>query len=221
MLPSTMNCDSRILKYRKDMYERKNVFLKQYQKHALGQCNCAKTGKTCNCKGSIDLSRIGEPQYLDELYHSGTLDTIYNICQSITQSQRCTAGKSFEDCFARILEEEGFQKNKNYACQVSVTHDHRFTFKKRKKGSHKVDFVIPCPMDGTPLSDKYIIISTKTCLRERYLQDLYLGHFVLISLEKKCDDNVNIESICVKKDGNELDLFIKNLKKRFLENNSK
>ena len=211
-----MNFDSKLLKYRSDLYQRHNYFITQSLKHFTKKCECKKKNKRCHVVGEVDLNRFGDPEYLSQLYTSGTFDTIYNICQSITQSMRCKSGKDFESCLEKILIEEGFQKDIHYSTQVYITKGMTFSFKKHKD-SHTIDFVIPSPLEGMDVNNfKGEIISSKTTLRERWLQDKYIPNFTLISLEQKqCD---GVKCIWVKPNGNELDIWLNNIKKKFLHN---
>ena len=196
------------------MFQRENCFIRQSLKHFSKKCECKKKNKRCHCIGKIDLSRFGDDKYLSQLYSSGVFDTIYNICQSITQSMKCTAGRDFEDCFEKILIEEGMQKGVHYSRQVYITTDMTFSFK-IKKDSHTMDFVVPTPLEGTKVVDFHgEIISCKTTLRERYLQDKYISKFTLLSLEQK--ECHGIKCIWVRPDGDELDVWLSDIKKNYL-----
>src|SRR3989344_2946179 len=168
--------DTYILDKREEIYKknRKNLFIKMYLKHYKKECSCMKTNKICQCEIlNIDFSD------LSRCYDSGMLDTIYNINQSITQSQRSIAGKIFED----LIEETLILEKISYSRQVLI-------------GTHKVDFTIPTYTDNF----KGYIISCKTTLRERMLQDSYLKneHIKVITLttEKRNDESI----ICINKE---------------------
>lgn len=106
-----------------------------------------------------------ENMSLESLYEKGSLDVLYSACQSITQHLRNHSGKAFEKIIENIFLQESIPFNK----QVKIGH-------------HKVDFVVPQPMT---------IISAKTTLRERYLQDRYLYNVITITLDhKKCDGDI-------------------------------
>ena len=166
-------------------------------------------------RGTIELDRFGDPEYVSELYQSGTFDTIYNICQSITQSMRSHAGIDFENCFHKILKEEGLQKDIHYSAQVYITKEMTFSFQKYPE-CHSIDFVIPSPLEGMNVKDfQGEIISFKTTLRERWLQDRYIPHLTIISLEsKQCED---VHCICVKPDGNELEHWLNKIKQMYFQ----
>lgn len=62
--------------------------------------------------------------------------------------------------------------------------------KPKGKDIHKIDFMIPKPKFNTNIKDyKGDVISVKTSVRERYLQDEFLSNFknankIMISMEK-------------------------------------
>jgi len=100
-------------------------------------------------------------------YDLGILDDLYEVFKSITQSLRSSGGKQFENIIRNCFDYAGVEYN--YQCKIK---------------NHIVDFEIPyCNM----------VISTKTSLRERGLQDMYLNNqykVLLVTL-----DNTS----CVKK----------------------
>lgn len=145
------NLDKYIIDRREQEYKkiRMNTFIKQCKKHYEKKCNCLKKGKKCNTTNIIDLNRFGDEEYVKTLYKNGTLDTIYNISQSITQSFRSNTGTTFEN----IIEEILIGNEVKYNSQELLD-------------DHRVDFTIP---------SNNIILSCKTSLRERYLQSRYLN----------------------------------------------
>lgn len=154
-LNSQENLDKYIFDRREEEYKknRMNTFISQFSKHYEKKCHCAKKGKRCIASGTIDLNKFSNMEYLITLYENGTLDTLYNMCQSTTQSLRSTTGS----CFENIIEEILVKNNIKYQSQVQVD------------DKHIVDFIVK-----TPNSDNDIILSCKSSLRERYLQTEYL-----------------------------------------------
>jgi hypothetical protein len=128
-------------------------------KHSQQKCLCVKKNKNCNINGIIDLSKLKDKEYVSNLYENGVLDGLYNIMQSVTQSLRSSTGYAFENIIESI-----FKKNDiTYSSQVKLN------------DNHIVDFTIPCFEKNSDIVDfKGIIISCKTSLRERYLQDKYI-----------------------------------------------
>jgi len=209
-----MNVDAKLIHHRQELFEREQYFVKQSQKHFHQLCDCAKKKKVCRMEGTLDLHRLGDGDYVSELYRTGIFDTVYNICQSITQSMRCRSGKDFENGFQEILKDEGFHKGIHYSSQVYITKDLKFSFHKYPD-SHAIDFVIPSPVEGIDIREfRGNIISFKTTLRERWLQDRYIPHLTIISLESKQVEGV--ECICVKPNGNELETWLQTIKQTYL-----
>ena len=186
---SLENLDKIIIESREEIYhnERENCFVKMCKKHFEKQCNCIKNKKQCNMNGIIDLSRFNDEEYIHSLYKSGVIDSIYNIMQSVTQSLKTTTGKHFENIIESQFITAGIQYNK----QIKLP----------TKNNHTIDFAIP-PLI-TENYNNYIgtIISCKTSLRERHLQDKFLNSdnvkVVTITMDKetKIDKNIiNVDS---------------------------
>ena len=177
------NLDSYIINEREKSYNsiRENVFITMCKKHYKKSCSCVKKDKSCNITGIVDLSKFGNEEYLKELYTSGVLDGLYNIMQSITQSLKSTTGTNFEN----IIENVFIKNSIDYSSQVKLT------------DGHTVDFTIPSSI--SPLDPKNFegsIISCKTTLRERYLQDKYLGNkLVVITTEQVNKNDIRVVSI--------------------------
>ena len=208
------NCDLYVLNRRSDLYQRTNAFVEMSKKHKLGDCNCSKGNKKCNCSGIIDLDKLDQEDYVTKLLESGQLEAIYNIVLSVTNSLKNKAGTDFEKCI-----EDVFSKNNiEFSKQVYITSDGLIVKNKPRKGkSHSVDLMIPPPKFNTKISDySGDILSVKTTVRERYLQDKYLSEYkcrlVLISLESVIDNK--IISIKVDKDEKNLHNYILSLKNR-------
>lgn len=97
------------------------------KKHALGKCNCKKTGKICNWEHNDEclIFHKVKKAYLssdiegDKLVEENTdfFETMYNCSQSITQSLKCCAGRDWENSFQETIEKAGFKENVNYAVQ--------------------------------------------------------------------------------------------------------
>lgn len=191
--------DQEALRMRREFFEnvRMSTIINQFQKHFTGKCNCKKTGKTCQYDGKpLDPKRMNEPQYIIE--NMTTIQTFYNSCQSITQSYRCVSGKSWEEIVSSLLTKNNIPHSKQWYVNMKT---HTFS-KKRKRGSHSVDIVVPIPHEGDSISD-FELISCKTKLRERFLQDKFLRcRYTLVSLESLDEDDVN--SICVAEDTTQL-----------------
>lgn len=183
------NLDALVISRREIEYHksRKHVFNTMITKHINKQCQCIKNGKTCTLVGSIDINRCnGDIEYVHELYDTGLLDGLYNIMQSVTQSLRCSAGKVFES----IIEDIFKTYKVNYKSQVKID-------------GHIVDFVIYDKSNTI-----YSIVSTKTTLRERYLQDKYIKYNVIyITMDTSSLDNV----ITINESQRNLTRFIENL----------
>jgi len=151
-------------------------------------------------ENSLDVSK----STLDDRLKDGTLDLLYKINKSITQSYRSCAGKVFENCIEHAFDKYGV----NYSKQVLVDTNGIVHNKKTKvlanprSKFHYLDFVIPHVQQGESIySGKYQVISVKTTLRERYLQDVspnMTTNLVLISLEQiQCDGILSIK-VCEK-----------------------
>lgn len=169
----SINLDKEVLLKRESEYQnlRRKTFLRMYQKYL-------KTPLT------VDFNNIGKE------YDSKNLEILYNVNKAITQSLRTTTGTTFENCIENI-----FKKYKiNYAKQVVIDTNGNIIEQTTKKCKcHKIDFMIPTPTYNTNIKNyNGKIISCKTTLRERYLQDKFLGkNIYLISLEKINDDIIN------------------------------
>lgn len=156
------NLDELIITKRENLFMKKETYLKMWSKHIAKECQCKKKNKIC-CKIPIKINL--QQKNLGELYDSGILETLYNINQSITQSLRTQTGFALES----IIEELLIEYNINYVSQYKI-------------GNHKVDFLIYTFPD-----EKDIILSCKTTLRERHLQDKYLSEkydLYTITMEK-------------------------------------
>jgi len=178
------NIDEYIINQRQILYDksRKDTFIKMCKKHQSQQCNCSKKKKICNCIGSIDLSKLNDTKYISNLYDNGVLDSLYNIMQSITQSLRPTTGTNFEN----IIEDTFIRGNIKYNKQIKLSN------------GHIIDFAIPPYDSNIPIKDYTgTIISCKTTLRERYLQDKYLSCKVITITT---DQNKKENCICINKE---------------------
>lgn len=89
------------------IHTEKNCFLSMFQKHGSKLCSCVKNNKLCNTSGIIDLQKSNDINYINNLYNLGIIDGIYNICQSVTQSLKSTAGADLEIIISRILNTHG------------------------------------------------------------------------------------------------------------------
>lgn len=177
------NYDQFVIVSRQETYHREVVFERMIIKHASCLCQCYKSGKICQCSGLIDLSQLTDINYIKTIRPQ--IETFYNIAQSITQSMRASSGSDFEDIIEGVFKRAQI----DYKKQVFISEDGFFMKTKGKLKGHRVDFVIPSPIYGTHYSQfNGEIVSVKTSLRERFLQDAYLGKITLVSLEK-CDNS--------------------------------
>lgn len=182
-----LNYDQYIIDERARIYSniRKSLFVDMVDKHLNARCKCSIKKKRCsisNSRNVVELNRLYDKEYVNELYEDGTLDFFFNIMQSITQSLRNQAGKHFETIIEGIFK----RHNIDYSSQVPTQFD-----------EHILDFTIPS-MKPNESIDNFdgIIVSCKTSLRERYLQDAYLNKtIVIVTMDKKKKENtVNVDS---------------------------
>jgi hypothetical protein len=182
--------DKKLISMRESKFqdEKMATFKRMYEKHPL-------YSKLIGKKLSEILSKDRYSQAL------------YDINKSITQSYRCRAGKCFEECVEYFLQ----INNISYGKQVFIGDDGVF-YKTRPKTirGHRVDFVVPSPIYGTRVQNHQgTIVSCKTSLRERVLQDLYLGKILVITLDKALTNSkiqvcrVNAHTRCFEKQIND------------------
>lgn len=120
------------------------------------------------------------------------LNEIYEVNKSITQSFRSTSGKEFERLIKNILDKE----NISYSYQVYISKTGNI-IKDKKKAFRSVDFVIPKVNIGDNIKNKineqykYTLISCKTTLRERVLQDSFCKNLYIITLDDKIRKDLN------------------------------
>lgn len=207
-----MNFDQLLLDYRNDRYDRRRVFIDTFLKHFHQNCFCKKNNKVCDFHFEcIRIKDIGNEEYLQEMYEAGILETFYNVMVSITNSLRCRAGIEFEGAVEQILQDAGipFQK------QIGISMDGYFR-KRTKETLHYVDLVIPHASLDTPLHEfKGELVSIKTTVRERWMQDKFLNvPITLISLEK-CPTDEQMNSIHVHADDQGFTKWIYKLKKKY------
>jgi hypothetical protein len=160
--------DKKFLEIREEQYEiwRKETFLRFYKKLDIDINKFHKYLKKMNFK---------------KLYDKGYLEKIYKINQSITQSLRSCTGKEFENMIRQILDENHI----SYSYQVYIDENGKVVGHK-KDSAHIVDFVIPKCKIGKSLK-KFTILSCKTTLRERFLQDFGIKCYrkFIITLDEK------------------------------------
>lgn len=201
-----MNTDQLVLQWREERFHFHNYIKTQFLRHGEGKCQCHKNNKTCVFQGTLDMTKITDADYLTSMMT--TLETLYNVFQSVTQSMRSRTGKDFEHIISDILKQEEIpHTNQVFVCQDTMS----FSYKKKPR-SHAVDIVIPIPNEGDHAKN-YTIVSCKTKLRERHLQDKFLTvPYTLISLESLKVMDPQITSIHIKPDGNCLEQWIHDLK---------
>lgn len=211
-----MNFDKEVLELREKMYHRNDCIKKMCIKHFRKKCNCIKNNKNCNCVGIIDFDKFDYEKYIDDIIDKGQFDAMFNICLSVTNSLKCSAGKNFEKCIEKIFIDNGIK----YEDQIFIDNKGFFRKNKRNRKGHTIDFVIPKPKYNTNIKTfKGDIITVKTTLRERYMQDKFLSIYnksrlVLISLEK-IDYEPNILSIKIDKNKKEFTKYILDIQKRY------
>lgn len=163
-----MNFDNYVLVKREEYFNKlkKDKFLEKYSK--------------------FDFEKINNKNY-EQLYECGILQELYDINKSITQSFRVNSGKYFE----KIIEECLIKCNIDYMKQVFISEDGDITEKKNKQKGHYIDFICPSVNYNTNIKN-YTgkIISCKTTLRERYLQDKYFDNVYYIKLDKSSNNNI-------------------------------
>jgi len=107
----------------------------------------------------------------DKVWYSETEDKkglkhLSNMCMSIFQSRKASAGNSFEK-YVELFHE---QNNIQFLKQRHIDDSGKIYKDKPKKSSHKVDYVIQY-VSSNVISDS-IVISAKKTFRERWRQDL-------------------------------------------------
>jgi DNA (cytosine-5)-methyltransferase 1 len=185
-----INWDQYIIDKREEEYTkiRRDTFVKMSVKHYNKTCNCKKNNKTCDISGIVDLNKFSDIKYIKQIYDNGTLDSFYNIMQSVTQSLKSNTGKTFEN----IIEDIFKKCNIDYSSQVKLD------------DNHTVDFII-----------HDIIISCKTTLRERYRQDKYINYLdkykkfkiVHITMDDKDEEDI----VSVNKDTQNFSYWLNNI----------
>lgn len=172
-----VNIDAQVLQKRESEWQSQNKeIVKTFYKKYLNE-------KTIQV--SVD--------HLDRLMADGSLDLLYNINKSITQSYRSRTGKTFENCIQQTFE----QYNISYSKQVVV--DSSGCVVRRRSGVklHTLDFVIPKISLGDCVYDPmYTVVSVKTTVRERFLQDAMYPNLVIISLEQVNYGNIQSIKVC-------------------------
>ena len=201
-----MNSDQLILQMRSERFRFHDNIKKQFERHGKKECNCVKKKKTCTFQGTLDMTRLTESAYLTSVMPM--VETLYNVLQSVTQSLRSKTGKDFEEIISEVLDRNEIP----HANQVYVNRDDMmFSYKKRRL-SHKVDIVIPVPKEGDYAGD-FTVVSCKTKLRERHLQDKFLKvPYTLISLENVHEPDPQTNVIQIRPDGNAFENWINDLK---------
>ena len=122
------------------------------------------------------LESFGLNNVTDEM-----MDKIYFASKSITNTLRVNVGRQFEDAIESILR----NNNIDYSKQVRIDSNGMVT-KKAKSTTHIVDFVIPSVKINESINDK-IIVSCKTTVRERILQDngIVCKDKIAVTMDKK------------------------------------
>jgi len=143
------------------------------------------------------------------------LNKIYEINKSITQSFRSSSGKNFELIIMDIFNKQDI----SYSYQVHIDKNNKI-LKNAKNSYHTVDFIIPEVKYGeninTKVNDKfkYTVISCKTTIRERILQDKSYKNLYVITLDNQ-KNKYNINSIVINKIEKNFTKFLKLIKNDF------
>ncbi len=205
--------------------EKINTIYEMSNKHYNGKCECKDKKKNCfhsfkDEDMNLDIKRFCiDKEYNRKHIHKFLI--CYNIGMSTSQSLKSKAGKKFENDFEKILIDNGFVKGENYDREVCVHSGilYKNIPKGGLRGGHRVDFIIPAIKQDTRLSDfKGEIISCKTVLRERHLQDKFLGDKLTLISHEKCRDP-DIRSIKIS-DETELNNWIEAIKLKINLHNS-
>lgn len=226
--------DDDLIVYRNAQYDPLKKVCRFAQIHALGKCNCKKTGKICDWNlpefQSYKEAYIESPEKGDTLVKEnwGFFQTMYNLGLSVKNSNSSQTGNVFEKGIEQCFVNAGLHRGTHYATQVCT--DHSGHICESKKKGDRMDFLIPAPQKddyGTLLSEFVskrdgIIVSAKTTTRERVKQDKHYGKFTLITLDKKFEaDDPNITLVRVQENGYELTHFIHSLCERFFASYAK
>lgn len=191
-----INYDNKLIIERELEYNirRRNTFIRYYN-------------NSINDLNKLNITDIND-KIINNLYDSGSLEILYNINKSITQSLRSTSGKKFELLIENILKQE----NISYASQVYIENDKIIKTTSHKKNINIVDFLIPNPKIGDSLSN-YIILSCKTSLRDRTTQDFHLKskQTIVITLDPKLNKKNNGKILYYKVINNKIDNNLTNL----------
>lgn len=120
------------------------------------------------------------------------MNKLYVASKSITASFRSSSGKDFEKIIEKILD----LNNIEYSRQVYIKHD--IVVEKRKESNYTADIIIPKIKIGENIKN-YNLISIKTTIRERHLQDngMNFKQIYLITLDPKIPNNINKNTIIV------------------------
>lgn len=103
----------------------------------------------------------------------------------------------------------GLKIDIDYVKQVFITNG-KIVKKKKQDSGHIIDFMIPPPTNINLEEYNGMIISCKSSSRERFLQDRYIGNFILISLDRVNFDG--IRSIQIGEHNKELTSFIREIR---------
>jgi hypothetical protein len=116
-------------------------------------------------KSPLTLEEFGNVWYSETGDKKGTKH-LSNMCMSIFQGRKASAGNSFEKSIETLHSDSGIQ----FLKQKHVDNEHNIHDKKPKTSSHKVDYIIQ--RDPADKIADSLIISAKSKLRERWRQDL-------------------------------------------------
>lgn len=141
-----------------------------------------------NCSQSpvTELAEYMKTKFgLYDVSHS-QIEDLYNKCISIRQRAVTTKGKALENAIACLLDREKIP----YLAQACVNKKHQIIAP--AKGYHRHDFIIDAAI-GDSYHDK-IIISCKTSLRERFLQDANISckKLFMITMDPKANSKLDL-----------------------------
>jgi hypothetical protein len=157
---------------------------------------------------TMELPAEERASRLSELYDNGILPCLRAAVLSQIQSSKTHSGKGLETKLQTALDKLGIA----YGYQVPVK-DNKI-LARRNKGCHVLDFVIPKPVAGESL-ETYVIISSKTTLRERFLQDAHFKCkeiiFVTHDAGSPVENKIVIERTVQGEESGEIDVLVAKL----------
>jgi predicted transposase YbfD/YdcC len=159
---STMSVEDEILHATEEMWQRKQLD---------GAARCKKF-ELDHWRTREEIAAMSDADYLKERFYDPEdkkgRSHWRNMIASIMQSDKSTAGKSFEDATISIAERHGV----DIAGQVWIDSEGMLCARRGRDGVHKIDGYISKDDRPSNMRECYII-SQKTTLRERWNQDVW------------------------------------------------